>query len=160
MGFANLKELTEQTLDPLLPLRLSDRLSPKVETAEDDRAPGQPAQRVGGPSAPHARRVGEARSPARRRSIRTTPPSTPGGRDTGGVPSRNAQLVRKAFDAVNRRDAEGLIEHSAADIEMRGTGVAGEPVLYIGAAGIRGFFPYIAQSWESLQFVPEGVQER
>jgi ketosteroid isomerase-like protein len=68
--------------------------------------------------------------------------------------------VRKAFDAVNRRDAEWLIEHSAADIEMRGTGVAGEPVLYIGAAGIRGFFHDIAESWQSLQFVPEEIQER
>ena len=68
--------------------------------------------------------------------------------------------MRKAFDAVNRRDAEWLIEHSAADIEMRGTGVAGEPVLYIGAAGIQGFFHDIAESWQSLQFVPEEIQER
>src|SRR5919108_5746508 len=69
MGFANLKELTEQTLDPLLPLRLSDRLSPKVETAEDDRGPASqpsalvdPAPRILDVWAKHGRLRGADRS--------------------------------------------------------------------------------------------------
>jgi ketosteroid isomerase-like protein len=82
-----------------------------------------------------------------------------GGRDTGGVSSRNVELVREAFDAVNRRDAEWLIEHSAADVEIRARGVAGEPVLYTGPAGIRAYFDDIAQSWQLVEFVLEEIRE-
>jgi ketosteroid isomerase-like protein len=82
-----------------------------------------------------------------------------GGRDTGGVSSRNVQLVREAFDAVNRGDAEWLIEHSAADVEIRGRGVAGEPVRYTGAAGIREYFHDMAESWQSMELVPEEIRE-
>ena len=76
-----------------------------------------------------------------------------------GVSSRNLELVREAFDAVNRGDADWLIAHSAADVEIRGRGVAGEPVLYTGAAGIREYFHDMAESWQSMELVPEELRE-
>jgi ketosteroid isomerase-like protein len=67
--------------------------------------------------------------------------------------------VRDAFEAVNRGDVEWLIEHSAPDVEIRGRGVAGEPVLYTGAAGIREYFRDMAESWQSIEVVPEDIRE-
>jgi ketosteroid isomerase-like protein len=75
------------------------------------------------------------------------------------VPSRNIEVVREAFDAVNRGDVESLIEHCTRDIEIRGRGVAGEPVLYTGAAGIREYFRDMAESWRSIEVVPEHLRE-
>jgi ketosteroid isomerase-like protein len=67
--------------------------------------------------------------------------------------------VRQAFEAANRGDVEWLIEHSAPDVEIRGRGVAGEPVLYTGAAGIREYFRDMAESWQSIEAVPEDIRE-
>jgi ketosteroid isomerase-like protein len=75
------------------------------------------------------------------------------------VSSRNVELVREAFDALNRGDAEWLIEHSAAGVEIRGRGVAGEPILYTGAAGIREYLHDRAESWQSMELVPEEIRE-
>jgi ketosteroid isomerase-like protein len=80
-------------------------------------------------------------------------------RDTCWVPSRNVELVREAFDAVNRGDVDWLIEHSTVDVELRGRGVAGEPVLYTGAAGIRDYLRDMAESWQSIELVPEDIRE-
>jgi hypothetical protein len=68
-------------------------------------------------------------------------------------------VVREAFEAVNRGDVQWLIEHSAPDVEIRGRGVAGEPVLYTGAAGIREYFHHMSESWQSMKLVPEGLRE-
>jgi ketosteroid isomerase-like protein len=54
---------------------------------------------------------------------------------------------------------ESLIEHCTPDVEIRGRGVAGEPVLYTGAAGIREYFRDMAESWRSIEVVPEHLRE-
>jgi ketosteroid isomerase-like protein len=71
----------------------------------------------------------------------------------------NVELIRRSIEAVNSGDVEWLIEHSAPDIEIRGTGVAGEPVLYSGVAGIREYFRDMAETWESFESVPEDIRE-
>ena len=83
----------------------------------------------------------------------------PARRDTGIVSTRNVELVREALEAQNRGDIEWLIDHSAPDIEIRGPGVAGEPVLYTGAAGIREYFRDMAESWQSFEAIPVDVRE-
>jgi hypothetical protein len=47
----------------------------------------------------------------------------------------------------------------AADVEIRGRGVAGEPVRYTGAAGIRAYFHDMAESWQSMELVLEEIRE-
>jgi ketosteroid isomerase-like protein len=56
-------------------------------------------------------------------------------------------------------DVQWLIEHSAPEVEIRGRGVAGEPVLYTGAAGIREYFRDMAETWQSIELVPERFHE-
>jgi ketosteroid isomerase-like protein len=75
------------------------------------------------------------------------------------VSSKDVELVREAFEAANRGDVDWLIEHSASDVEIRGLGVAGEPVLYKGAAGIREYFRDMDESWQSIEAVPEDIRE-
>jgi ketosteroid isomerase-like protein len=76
------------------------------------------------------------------------------------VSSRNIELVREAIEATNRGDLEWLIDHAAADIEIRARGVAGEPVRYTGAAGIRENFRDMAEIWQSIDSAPEDIRER
>jgi ketosteroid isomerase-like protein len=71
----------------------------------------------------------------------------------------NVEMLRGAYAAINRRDADWLIEHSDPNIEMHMSGVAGEPVLYTGAAGIREWFRDMAESWQSFEFVPEDIRD-
>jgi len=49
-----------------------------------------------------------------------------------------------AFEAINRRDLDWLVAHCDPGVEMHIRGVAGEPVRYVGAAGIRDYLRDIA----------------
>lgn len=60
---------------------------------------------------------------------------------------------------MNRRDLDWLIAHSDPGIELHMHGVAGEPVLYMGASGIRDYFRDMAEIWESVEFVPEDIRD-
>jgi ketosteroid isomerase-like protein len=65
----------------------------------------------------------------------------------------NVELVRRAFGVVTiPGDPEAMVAASHTDFEMHLVGVAGEPVRYAGAGGIREFFRDVAQSWESFRF--------
>lgn len=65
--------------------------------------------------------------------------------------TRNVELTNQTFDAMNRRDVDWLVAHSDPGIELHMHGVAGEPVLYVGASGIRDYFRDIAEIWESVE---------
>jgi ketosteroid isomerase-like protein len=67
--------------------------------------------------------------------------------------------VREALVAVNRGDAEWLIDHSSPDIEIHRRGVAGEPVLYTRAEGISNYFRDIAESWQLFEVDAEDIRE-
>jgi ketosteroid isomerase-like protein len=75
------------------------------------------------------------------------------------VSTPNADMVGEACAAINRRDAHWLSEHSHPDVELRMTGVAGEPVLYTGAAGIREWVRDLAEIWESMEVIPEEIRD-
>jgi ketosteroid isomerase-like protein len=87
------------------------------------------------------------------------PRAGPASGDTGEVSTRNIELVRESIEAANRGDLEWLLEHAASDIELRSRGVAGEPVLYTGPAGIREYFRDMADIWQSMESAPEDIRE-
>jgi ketosteroid isomerase-like protein len=77
----------------------------------------------------------------------------------GDVSTRNVELTNEAFDAMNHRDLDWLIAHCDPGVEMHMRGVAGEPVRYVGPAGVREYFRDIAEIWESVEFVPEEIRD-
>jgi ketosteroid isomerase-like protein len=73
---------------------------------------------------------------------------------------QNVELVRGAFGVVTiPGDPEAMIAASHPDFEMHLVGVAGEPVYYAGASGIREFFRDVAESWESFQFTATDLRD-
>jgi ketosteroid isomerase-like protein len=75
------------------------------------------------------------------------------------VSTRNVELTNQAFEAMNRRDLDWLTAHCDPSVEMHMHGVTGEPVLYVGAEGMRDYFRDIAEIWESVEFVPEEIRD-
>lgn len=73
--------------------------------------------------------------------------------------SRNVELTREAFEAMNRRDVEWLAAHCHPDVELHMLGVAGIPVLYTGAGGIGEYFRDMDESWESFETFPEEIRD-
>jgi uncharacterized protein len=69
------------------------------------------------------------------------------------VSQENVEVVRSAFGMVTiPGDPDTMIGASDPGFHMHLIGVAGEPVYYAGARGIREFFRDVAQSWESFRF--------
>jgi ketosteroid isomerase-like protein len=75
------------------------------------------------------------------------------------VLTTNVELTRDAYLAMNRGDVDWLIEHSAPRLEMHFRGVAGEPVLYVGASGIRDYFRDVAEIWDSVEYMPGDIRD-
>jgi ketosteroid isomerase-like protein len=73
------------------------------------------------------------------------------------VSTTNVELTRAAYTALNRGDIEWLVEHADPRVEMHFRGVAGEPVLYVGAAGIRDYFRDMGEVWESVEYLPGDI---
>lgn len=71
----------------------------------------------------------------------------------------NTELTRQAYDAMNRRDVEWLVERVHPDIEMHMFGVAGVPVTYRGADGIREYFRDMDDLWESFESFPDDIHD-
>jgi ketosteroid isomerase-like protein len=73
---------------------------------------------------------------------------------------KNVELVRRAFGMVTiPGDPDAMIAASHPDFEMHLVGVAGEPVRYAGASGIREFFSDVAESWESFRFSATALRD-
>ena len=80
--------------------------------------------------------------------------------DTGGAMAQtNIELTRDAYDAINRRDVEWLIARVDPDVEMHMFGIAGVPVVYRGAAGIREYFRDMDELWASYEATPEEIRD-
>jgi ketosteroid isomerase-like protein len=75
------------------------------------------------------------------------------------VSAQNVELTRAAYLAMNRGDLDWLVEQSDPGLQMHFLGVAGEPVLYVGASGIRDYFRDIAEIWDSIEYVPEQITD-
>lgn len=80
--------------------------------------------------------------------------------DPGDV-AREIATVRGVYDAVARRDVEGVLRHAAADIELhlRGTGErAGRGEPYRGAGGVREWFADVDRVWDDLVLHADDVR--
>jgi ketosteroid isomerase-like protein len=75
------------------------------------------------------------------------------------VSTANVELTRAAYDALNRGDVDWLVEHSDPRLEMHFRGVAGEPVLYVGASGLRDYFSDIAEIWDAVEYIPAEIRD-
>jgi ketosteroid isomerase-like protein len=68
------------------------------------------------------------------------------------MPDANVEIVRRAFDAIGRRDIDALLELYDAQIEFLPlTGTRVESGGYAGHAGVRSYFDEIAEVWEEMR---------
>ena len=75
----------------------------------------------------------------------------------------NVEIVRRFFEAWNRREEETQTEAFAPEIEFRTAGLAspvGLDAVYCGHAGLRKFTQEFRESWEQLFADPERIVER
>jgi uncharacterized protein (TIGR02246 family) len=76
------------------------------------------------------------------------------------VSQADVELVRRVFDAINRRDVQDVLDayHPDADMStLTSELVHGEP--YRGHEGIREYFSSFADVWEELHLHPEEIRD-
>jgi ketosteroid isomerase-like protein len=71
----------------------------------------------------------------------------------------NVEMTRAAYLALNRGDVDWLVQHCDPGVEMHFRGVAGEPVLYVGEAGLREYFRDMADIWDHIEYLPEDIRD-
>ena len=72
----------------------------------------------------------------------------------------SADLVRRAYDALNRRDFEALAAVADPDFEMDMTERVLNPATYRGAEGMLRFLGEIDELWTSMRISVEQLLER
>jgi ketosteroid isomerase-like protein len=70
------------------------------------------------------------------------------------------QVIRRAYDALNRRDYELMAELADPDFEMDLTERVMNPASYHGAEGMQRFLREIDELWTSMEIRVERVLER
>ena len=76
-------------------------------------------------------------------------------RDTSRVMSQeNVEIVRRAVDAFNARDADELVSLSAEDCEWRPFRAQLEGIVYRGHEGVRQFLCDIDEDWDAFRIDP------
>src|SRR5215216_5413119 len=70
----------------------------------------------------------------------------------------NVEIVRRAFDAFNARDADELVSLSAEDCEWRPFRAQLEGIVYRGHEGVRQFL--IDEDWEAFRIDPLEFHDR
>lgn len=71
------------------------------------------------------------------------------------------QTIRRLYDAWNRGDVEGVLEHLTGDVEFRTSGVhPGIAAAYHGRDGMLEFWEQFVGTWESLSVEVEEVLQR
>jgi ketosteroid isomerase-like protein len=66
-----------------------------------------------------------------------------------------AEVVHRAYDLMNRRDADGLVELCADDFVMDMSERVFNPDTYRGPEGIRRFLDDVDEAWQSYQWEVE-----
>jgi ketosteroid isomerase-like protein len=73
--------------------------------------------------------------------------------------SARTDIVRRAHDALNRGDAEGLAELCAPDFRLDMSDRVFNPEVYSGHDGIRRFMAEVQEVWEAFTWEPTEVKE-
>jgi ketosteroid isomerase-like protein len=71
-----------------------------------------------------------------------------------------ADLVRRAYAALEKRDLDTLAELAVPDFELDVTDRVFNPATYHGAEGLRQFFAEVDELWESMDLNVERLVER
>lgn len=71
----------------------------------------------------------------------------------------NVEIVRRAVAAMSDGDADGVAALCSPDVVLSLQGALGEPVRYLGIAGIHEFFKDMGESWESFGFDLEEARD-
>lgn len=68
----------------------------------------------------------------------------------------DVEIVRRAMDAFNRRDADGFAQFTTPSFEwLPALPSALDAPSYIGHAGVRRYFAEIEDTWDQLTLVPD-----
>jgi ketosteroid isomerase-like protein len=73
--------------------------------------------------------------------------------------SARTDIVRRAHDALNRGDAEGLAALCATDFRLDMSDRVFNPEVYSGHDGIRRFLADVHEVWETFTWEPTEVKE-
>jgi ketosteroid isomerase-like protein len=73
--------------------------------------------------------------------------------------SVSTDIVRRAHDALNRGDAEGLAALCAQDFRLDMSDRVFNPEVYSGHDGIRRFMAEVHEVWETFTWEPTDVKE-
>jgi ketosteroid isomerase-like protein len=73
--------------------------------------------------------------------------------------SARTDIVRRAHDALNRGDAEGLAALCAPDFRLDMSDRVFNPEVYLGHDGIRRFMDEVHEVWETFTWEPTDVKE-
>jgi uncharacterized protein (TIGR02246 family) len=76
------------------------------------------------------------------------------------VSEQDVKLVRRVFDAINRRDVQAVLEAYHPDADMSTlTSELVQGKAYRGHTGIREYFSSFADVWEELRLEPEEIRD-
>ncbi|MGH2845239.1 MAG: nuclear transport factor 2 family protein [Thermoleophilaceae bacterium] len=73
--------------------------------------------------------------------------------------SARTDIVRRAHDALNRGDAEGLVALCAPDFRLDMSDRVFNPEVYSGDDGIRRFMAEVHEVWKTFTWEPTDVEE-
>jgi ketosteroid isomerase-like protein len=71
----------------------------------------------------------------------------------------NAEVVRRAFEAFNRRDLDELVGLAHRDCEWLPFRAQLEGIVYRGHDGVRRFVRDMEEDWSEFQIVPDELEE-
>jgi ketosteroid isomerase-like protein len=71
------------------------------------------------------------------------------------VSQENVELVRRCYEAWDRRDFEALPELLQSDFELDLTARVLNPDRYVGVEGLRRFVDELGETWEDMGLEPE-----
>jgi uncharacterized protein (TIGR02246 family) len=76
------------------------------------------------------------------------------------VSEQDVQLVRRVFDAINRRDVQAVLDAYDPDADMSTlTSELVQGKAYRGHSGIREYFSSFADVWDELHLEPEEIRD-
>jgi ketosteroid isomerase-like protein len=88
-----------------------------------------------------------------------THPRAGGGGDTAPMQESPTEFVERAYEAINRRDLEAVLEMSDPELEFVSLIAEAEGATYKGHDSLRDWWYRVAESLGGIQFAPERVTD-